>query len=135
MHQSSFEDWHECRRVMLMWFGKPQVQLKYKYDRQTSPCTHLSRQIQAYGAKQAQRPIVLAVGDMISKQEHVRQWCTLLEPRSMERSSAQKNIYVEVFSKVRDVLNKVHHVKQTDWDVCIPAILWAYRTACKILAA
>ena len=33
------------------------------------------------------------------------------------------------------MLNKAHNAKQTDWDLHIPTILWAYRTACKILTA
>ena len=28
-------------------------------------------------------------------------------------------------------MNKVHNTKQTDWDLHVPAVLWAYRTACK----
>jgi len=32
MHQRSFEDWHECRWVMLIWFGKPQMLMEFRYD-------------------------------------------------------------------------------------------------------
>lgn len=32
-----------------------------------------------------------------------------------------------------EALNKIHNAKQTDWDLCILVVLWAYRTACKNL--
>jgi len=51
----------------------------------------------------------------------------------MVRPSMQKNIHTEAFEKVHEALNTVHHVKRTDWDLSIPAILWAYRTMCKTL--
>lgn len=51
----------------------------------------------------------------------------------MVRSSMQKHIHAEVVEKVREALNIVHQVKRADWDLCILAILWAYRTMCKIL--
>jgi len=38
---------------------------------------------------------------------------------------------MEAFDKVCKVLNAVHHVKRIAWDLCVPAILWAYRTMCK----
>ncbi len=31
-HKGSFEDWHECRRRMHTWFGKPRFQLTDKYN-------------------------------------------------------------------------------------------------------
>lgn len=48
-HQRSFEDWRECRRMILMWFGKPQMQMKIGYDGQKSLHAHFSRWVQAYG--------------------------------------------------------------------------------------
>ena len=53
--------------------------------------------------------------------------------RSMVRPSAQKHLHAEAFDKVHEALDVVHHVKQTDWDLHIPAVLWAYRTTCKKL--
>lgn len=41
----------------------------------------------------------------------------------------------ESFNKVHKALNKVHNVKRTDWDLRVPKVLWAYRTACKNLIA
>ena len=51
----------------------------------------------------------------------------------MERPSAQKDIHAEAFNKVCEALNKVHNAKQIDWDLCVPAVLWAYRATCKKL--
>ena len=35
-HHRSFEDWCECRRMVLMRFGKPQMRMKVKYDGRNS---------------------------------------------------------------------------------------------------
>lgn len=53
----------------------------------------------------------------------------------MERPDTQKDIHAESSNKVREALNKVHNAKWTDWDLHVPAVLWAYRTACKNLTA
>jgi len=42
-------------------------------------------------------------------------------------------IHVEAFYRVCRVLNKVDQVKQTDWDLHVPVVQWAYRTMCKTL--
>jgi len=42
---------------------------------------------------------------------------------------------MEAFNKVCGVLNRVHQVRQTDWDLRVPAIQWAYRDMCKNLSA
>ena len=31
-HKGSFDDWHECRRMMCTWFGKRRVRLTDKYN-------------------------------------------------------------------------------------------------------
>lgn len=51
----------------------------------------------------------------------------------MIRQSVPKIIRVEAFDKVCEVLNTVHHVRCTDWDLRIPVVLWAYRNICKTL--
>ena len=44
------------------------------------------------------------------------------------------NETVEAFSKVLgNALKKVFNAQRSDWNLCIPAILWAYRTTCKKL--
>lgn len=32
MHKGSFDNWHECMRMMCLWFGKPRVRLTDKYN-------------------------------------------------------------------------------------------------------
>jgi len=39
--------------------------------------------------------------------------------------------HVEAFKKVCRVLNKVHQVRRTDWDLCVPVVRWASRAMCK----
>jgi len=46
----------------------------------------------------------------------------------------QANGVVEDFNKIlKNVLTKVFHVQWNDWVVCVPVVLWAYRTTCKNL--
>jgi len=52
-HQISFENWRECRRMILMWFGKPQMWMKVGYDGRNNLRAHLSRWVQAYGTQLA----------------------------------------------------------------------------------
>lgn len=80
--------------------------------------------------------IVFALGDTVNKQVRKRQWRERplwLEPWSMERPSAQNVIHAKAFNKVCEALNKVHNAKQTNWDLHVQAVLWAYRTVCKNL--
>jgi len=42
--------------------------------------------------------------------------------------------HMKAFNKVCGVLSKVHQAGQTDWDLHVPAIRWAYRAMCKNLS-
>lgn len=51
----------------------------------------------------------------------------------MERMSVQKVTHAEAFNKVCEVLNRVSNAQRSDWDLCVLAVLWAYKTMCKKL--
>ena len=52
----------------------------------------------------------------------------------MERTSVQNITHAEAFNEVCEALNKVYNAQQSDWDLRVLAVLWAYRAACKKLA-
>lgn len=67
---------------------------------------------------------ILMIGNRNNKQEQVRRGH---DQRSMIIPSVSKIIHEEAFDKVFEVLNTVHHERRTDWDVRVPAVLWAYK--------
>lgn len=40
--------------------------------------------------------------------------------------SVQKVIHAKAFNEVCEALNKVYDLQQTDWDLWVPVVLWAY---------
>lgn len=47
-HEGTFNDWHGCRRMMKIRFGKPELCIMEKYDGRNDPRMHLTRWIKAY---------------------------------------------------------------------------------------
>jgi len=44
----------------------------------------------------------------------------------------QTNVTMEAFNKVFETaLTKFFNAQRSDWDLCIPIVLWAYRMTCK----
>ena len=102
------------------------------YDGRNSLYAHLPRWVQMYGTQPAWMHTVLLIGNRNNKQEWAKWGCKW---RSMIGPSAPNIIHREAFDKVCKVMNMVHHVRHTDLDLHVPAVLWAYRTTCKTLTA
>ena len=51
MHNESFDNWRECRRMMCTHFGKPKMRLTNKYDGRDDLCAHLAKLTKVYGGK------------------------------------------------------------------------------------
>jgi len=83
--------------------------------------------------------IDFASEDMINKHVRTRQLherpLQLEQQIILEKTSVQKVIHAEAFNEVCEALNKVYDAQQTDWDLRIPVVRWAYRTTCKKLMA
>lgn len=60
-------------------------------------------------------------------------WILMLERHHLGRKIVEKVLCAETFHKVCNALNKVYNVQRSDWDLCVPAVLWMYRTTCKKL--
>ena len=60
-------------------------------------------------------------------------WLLMLRRHYVERIIMQTFLRAEAFNKVCHTLNKVCNAQQSDWDLCVPIVLWAYRTTCKKL--
>lgn len=41
---------------------------------------------------------------------------------------------MEALNKACRFLNRVHQASQTDWDLCMPVVRWAYKAMCKNLS-
>jgi len=48
-HEGTFEEWHECRWMMQIRFGKPELPLTERYDGREDPHMHLTKWTKAYG--------------------------------------------------------------------------------------
>jgi len=53
--------------------------------------------------------------------------------RKYGKTKHTKTYYKEAFGKIHEALNMIHHVRRTDSNLCVPTVLWSYRTICKNL--
>lgn len=121
---------------MYTQFGKNRGWSAGRCNSWDSMCTHLSRWAQEYDKQLVWMHIHFAMGGTINKNVLVGKMCDLLlklERQNVEKVSAQMVIHVEAFKKVCEAINKVCNVKQSDWHLHVPIVLWAYRVTCKKL--
>lgn len=76
MHEGTFEDWHDCRRMIQIRFGKLELRMTMKYDGCDDPCMHLTRWTKPYGEEPEPEWVHLFYHtlDVIP-----RNWCTETE--------------------------------------------------------
>ena len=48
-HEGMFKDWHACKHMMKIRFGKPELHVVERYDGRDDPRMHLTRWIKTYG--------------------------------------------------------------------------------------
>ena len=116
-----------------MHFGNPKMRLINKYN---GPCMHLSRWVKAYGKQRVRMHMDFALGNTVNKHVLGGKWherSLKVEQQNVERTSVQKVTHAEAFNEVCEALNRVYNAQRSDWDLRVPAVLWAYRMACKKL--
>lgn len=114
-HQKTMGNWHECRRQMHLWFRSPQCRTRVEQPGQSSLCTHLCRWVQTCVV-----------------QEHPKLRIENQNPTwQQERRCTPQIFHDKAFKKLGGIMNRVHQVRRTDWDLHIPAVQWAYREISK----
>ena len=107
-----------------------------KYKGKNDPRAIQARWMQAYGKQPTQMRMNFTLKGMVNKYVlgvQMCKWLLMLEREYVGSTLKQKVIHMESLNKVCNVLNKVCNVQQSDWDLCVPIVLWASRTTCKKL--